>query len=72
MPTERKKAEIHRALKKKKLGASGKATRENSGTTQAFPLTGPVPTLRYGRKIDPKAIKVPAAKAAKPTATAKK
>lgn len=67
MPTERKKSEIHRALKKKKMGASGKSFRENKGTTSSLPLTGaPLPSLRYGRPIKAELIKVPVAKKTAP------
>lgn len=51
MPTERKKSEIHRAIKRKKIGAKGKATRENKGTTASLPLTGDFPSLKYGRPV---------------------
>ncbi|NCN40045.1 hypothetical protein GW916_02220 [bacterium] len=59
MPVERKKTEIRRTHKRKKLGAKGKRLRENQGTTASFPLEGPVPALRFGRPCEADSILVP-------------
>ena len=59
MPVELKKTRIKRNHKRKKLGAKGKALRENQGTTASFPLEGPIPSLRYGRPVDAESIEVP-------------
>ena len=43
------KTKTRRALKRKKLGASSKQKRRNSGTTPSIPLVGgTVPQTRYG------------------------
>jgi hypothetical protein len=60
MPVELKITKIKRGHKRKKSGAHGKHLRENHGTTASFPAEGPIPSLRYGRPIDPDKIKVPA------------
>lgn len=59
MPVELKKTRIRRAHKRKKLGAKGKALRENKGTTASFPLEGPIPSLRFGRHVEADSINVP-------------
>lgn len=62
MPQRLKKTKAHRDLKKAKLGATNKRIKENKGTTASFPLEGPIPSLRAGRKIAPEKILVPSAK----------
>lgn len=62
MPQRLKKTKAHRDLKKAKLGANNKRIKENKGTTASFPLEGPIPSLRAGRKIAADKIVVPASK----------
>jgi ribosomal protein L25 (general stress protein Ctc) len=68
MPARLAKTKKHRAKKTKKLGASSKSARENHGTTARFPLTGPIPAVRYGRVVKPETITVKAKTAAKAAA----
>jgi hypothetical protein len=58
MPQRLAKTKKHRFLKAAKLGRSAKSARENTGTTASFPLTGAIPSLRAGVKVDPKTIVV--------------
>lgn len=67
MPQRRAITLKHRALKTKKLGAKSKSARENKGTTAAFPLSGPIPSVHRGLNVDAACIDMPAV-----TATAKK
>ncbi len=62
MPQRLKKTNAHRAMKAKKMGASGKSFRENHGTTPSVPATGPIQATRGGRVVKPESIKVPASK----------
>lgn len=57
---KRAKTLIKRHHKAKKMGATSKHKRENKGTTAHFPLEGDIPALRYGQKVDPASILVPA------------
>jgi hypothetical protein len=60
MPARLAKTKKRRNLIRRKLGATSKHKRENLGTTPSFPLEGPLPALRYGFKVDPASIEVPA------------
>jgi hypothetical protein len=57
---KRAKTMIKRNHKAVKMGATSKRKRENKGTTAQFPLEGDLPALRYGMKVDPASIIVPA------------
>lgn len=52
------KTKTQRDCKARKFGARSKAHKENKGTTASFPLTGPIPSLRFGRPVDPASIVV--------------
>lgn|GEM_PF-3935456 len=54
-----KKTRTIRAHKAKRLGASSKRKRENRGTTCQFPLTGEIPSTRYGMAVHPDKIVLP-------------
>lgn len=73
MPARLAKTKKHRQKKAAKLGNSSKRARENKGTTASFPLTGALPSLRYGVAVKADDIVVATAKLKKPaTAAAKK
>jgi len=51
MPHELFKTKIKRTAKKNKSGRKSKRKKQNSGTTDSFPMTGPIPTMKYGKKV---------------------
>lgn len=60
MPARLSKTKKHRSKKEKKLGAAGKRSRENKGTTPSIPLdNSSLPSLRYGRPVKPESIVTP-------------
>ena len=71
MPQRRAITLKHRALKTKKLGAKSKSARENKGTTAAFPLSGPIPSVKRGLKVEAATIDMPAVMPAKKAVAAK-
>jgi hypothetical protein len=53
------KTKTQRDAKSRKFGKKSKTSRESKGTTASFPLEGALPSLRYGRPVDPSSIVVP-------------
>jgi hypothetical protein len=45
------KTKTQRDCKTRKFGNKSKRRKENHGTTASFPLTGPIPSLRFGVPI---------------------
>lgn len=56
MPHEIKITRIRRRNKTRRAARRTKNLRETNGTTASFPLTGPIPALRYGVPCDPASI----------------
>lgn len=50
------KTQCHRKKKRRRIGAKAKRSRDNHGTTASVPLTGPMPSLRYGRIVAARSI----------------
>ncbi len=59
------KTKTQRDCKTRKFGNKTKRRREIHGTTASFPLSGPIPSLRFGVPVDAKEILVPAKAASK-------
>jgi hypothetical protein len=54
------KTKTQRDCKTRKFGNKSKRRKENHGTTASFPLSGPIPSLRFGVPVNANEISVPA------------
>jgi len=59
MPHERFKTSIRRDLAGSRLGRKNKRKKEIRGSTPSFPLTGDMPSIKAGVKVEASEIKDP-------------
>ena len=65
------RTKIRRAAKLRKSGRRTRRALENKGSTDSFPLTGPLPAMRYGKIVKDDKIIVPVIIAPKKVVAAK-